>query len=54
MGNKTQKPNILFIVSDDAGYRDFGPYGGDGAAYLLALPVVSWVGNAADALHDGY
>jgi arylsulfatase A-like enzyme len=23
-----QKPNILFIVSDDTGYGDLGPYGG--------------------------
>ena len=22
------KPNILFIVSDDTGYGDLGPYGG--------------------------
>ena len=27
------KPNILFIVSDDTGYGDLGPYGGgEGAA----------------------
>jgi len=25
---KEQKPNILFIVSDDTGYGDLGPYGG--------------------------
>jgi len=25
---QTQKPNILFIVSDDTGYGDLGPYGG--------------------------
>jgi hypothetical protein len=23
-----KKPNILFIVSDDTGYGDLGPYGG--------------------------
>ena len=23
-----QKPNILFLVSDDTGYGDLGPYGG--------------------------
>lgn len=23
-----RKPNILFIVSDDTGYGDLGPYGG--------------------------
>jgi arylsulfatase len=26
--SNTQKPNILFIVSDDTGYGDLGPYGG--------------------------
>jgi hypothetical protein len=26
--NQTGKPNILFIVSDDTGYGDLGPYGG--------------------------
>ena len=26
--NAQQKPNILFIVSDDTGYGDLGPYGG--------------------------
>jgi arylsulfatase len=26
--NGTKKPNILFIVSDDTGYGDLGPYGG--------------------------
>lgn len=25
---QTEKPNILFIVSDDTGYGDLGPYGG--------------------------
>ncbi len=25
---ETRKPNILFIVSDDTGYGDLGPYGG--------------------------
>src|SRR5262245_61995795 len=25
---QTKKPNILFIVSDDTGYGDLGPYGG--------------------------
>lgn len=25
---QAQKPNILFIVSDDTGYGDLGPYGG--------------------------
>src|SRR5262245_25209060 len=25
---QTSKPNILFIVSDDTGYGDLGPYGG--------------------------
>jgi len=25
---QTAKPNILFIVSDDTGYGDLGPYGG--------------------------
>ena len=25
---KSDKPNILFIVSDDTGYGDLGPYGG--------------------------
>ena len=25
---QTTKPNILFIVSDDTGYGDLGPYGG--------------------------
>jgi arylsulfatase len=27
---QTEKPNILFIVSDDTGYGDLGPYGGVG------------------------
>ncbi|HWQ93288.1 MAG TPA: arylsulfatase [Clostridia bacterium] len=27
-GQAAQKPNILFIVSDDTGYGDLGPYGG--------------------------
>jgi arylsulfatase len=27
-GQAQQKPNILFIVSDDTGYGDLGPYGG--------------------------
>ena len=27
-GQPAQKPNILFIVSDDTGYGDLGPYGG--------------------------
>ena len=27
-GAQTAKPNILFIVSDDTGYGDLGPYGG--------------------------
>ena len=25
---QAKKPNILFIVSDDTGYGDLGPYGG--------------------------
>jgi hypothetical protein len=25
---QSDKPNILFIVSDDTGYGDLGPYGG--------------------------
>ena len=27
-GAQQSKPNILFIVSDDTGYGDLGPYGG--------------------------
>jgi arylsulfatase len=27
-GAQERKPNILFIVSDDTGYGDLGPYGG--------------------------
>ena len=28
VAQQTAKPNILFIVSDDTGYGDLGPYGG--------------------------
>jgi hypothetical protein len=28
LAQDAQKPNILFIVSDDTGYGDLGPYGG--------------------------
>ena len=28
VAQQAQKPNILFIVSDDTGYGDLGPYGG--------------------------
>lgn len=34
---QTKKPNILFIVSDDTGYGDLGPYGG-GAGRGMPTP----------------
>lgn len=34
---ETRNPNILFIVSDDTGYGDHGPYGG-GAGRGMPTP----------------
>lgn len=42
---QTEKPNILFIVSDDTGYGDLGPYGG-GEGRGMATPNI-------DRLADG-
>lgn len=38
-GAQTAKPNILFIVSDDTGYGDLGPYGG-GAGRGMPTPSI--------------
>jgi arylsulfatase len=40
------KPNILFIVSDDTGYGDLGPYGG-GEGRGMPTPNI-----VADRNHD--
>jgi hypothetical protein len=34
-----KKPNILFIVSDDTGYGDLGPYGGGEGR---GMPLIGW------------
>ena len=36
---QAQKPNILFIVSDDTGYSDLGPYGGGEGRGPVGLPL---------------
>ncbi len=37
------KPNILFIVSDDTGYGDLGPYGGgEGRGHADAQRSTTW------------
>ncbi|HOF30624.1 MAG TPA: sulfatase-like hydrolase/transferase, partial [Burkholderiaceae bacterium] len=42
-----KKPNILFIVSDDTGYGDLGPYGGGEGR---GMPTPSIDKMAADGL----
>ena len=37
-----QKPNILFIVSDDTGYGDLGPYGGGEGRGMPTPSIDSW------------
>lgn len=37
-----KKPNILFIVSDDTGYGDLGPYGGGEAVECRRPTSIRW------------
>ena len=41
---QTAKPNILFIVSDDTGYGDLGPYGG-GEGRGMPTPSIDRMAN---------
>jgi hypothetical protein len=31
IAQQPQKPNVVFILADNVGYRDLGPYGGQAA-----------------------
>ena len=39
---QTAKPNILFIVSDDTGYGDLGPYGGGEGRGMPTASITAW------------
>ena len=41
-----QKPNILFIVSDDTGYGDLGPYGGGEGRGMPTPTLTAWRAKA--------
>lgn len=41
---ESRKPNILFIVSDDTGYGDLGPYGG-GEGRGMPTPSIDKLAN---------
>ncbi|MDM0114868.1 arylsulfatase [Variovorax sp. J22R133] len=48
-----QKPNIIFIVSDDTGYGDLGPYGG-GAGRGMPTPNIDRLANEGMTLFSFY
>jgi hypothetical protein len=39
---QTKKTNILFLVSDDTGYGDLGPYGGGVGRGMQHLISIRW------------
>ena len=47
------KPNILFIVSDDTGYGDLGPYGG-GEGRGMPTPNIDRLANEGATLFSFY
>src|SRR5262245_31050289 len=48
-----QKPNILFIVSDDTGYGDLGPYGG-GEGRGMPTPNIDRLADEGMTFFDFY
>lgn len=47
---ETKKPNILFIVADDLGYRELGCYGGNG----IPTPNIDRLIGKGARFTDGY
>jgi arylsulfatase len=50
---QTTKPNILFIVSDDTGYGDLGPYGG-GEGRGMPTPSIDRMASEGMTFHSFY
>ncbi|WP_223541448.1 sulfatase-like hydrolase/transferase, partial [Pseudomonas sp. BF-RE-26] len=50
---QTEKPNILFIVSDDTGYGDLGPYGG-GVGRGMPTPSIDQLAQEGTTFYSFY
>ncbi len=50
---QTEKPNILFIVSDDTGYGDLGPYGG-GVGRGMPTPSIDELAQEGTTFYSFY
>ncbi|WP_235777104.1 arylsulfatase [Rhizobium mesoamericanum] len=53
LAQETRKPNILFIVSDDTGYGDLGPYGG-GEGRGMPTPNIDKLASEGVTFFDFY
>ena len=54
MTQKTNRPNIIFIVADDLGFADLGCYGGRDAAFGPVSPVLDQLAAAGLKFTQGY
>ena len=54
MTQKTNRPNIIFIVADDLGFADLGCYGGRDAAFGPVSPVLDQLAAAGLKFTKGY